>query len=98
MPSRPKRRSIAQDLGQHLRLVMHHGFVAGVDAVFVFILGAGPHPGGEVAGVLVEQVVDALLEAAADHRVGLRVQPRGKRFQGAAAHFRLIHLPVVPAP
>ncbi len=76
-----QRRSFAQHLGQHLCLVADHRFVARVDAVFVLIFGAGPHPCGKVAGVLVQQVVDALLEPATHHRVGLGVQARGQSFE-----------------
>ena len=60
-----ERSAFAQHLGQHLRLVARHRFIAGIDAVLVLVLRAGPDPRGEIAGVLVEQVVDALLAVRA---------------------------------
>ena len=77
MPSRPSGVPSRSTLAKHLRLIAHDRFITVVDAVFVFVLRAGAHPCGKIAGVLVEQVVDALLQSAADHGIVLGVEARG---------------------
>ena len=64
-----ERRSLAQYLGQHLGLVTYYRFIAFADSLSILILRTRSHPGGEVSGVLVQQVVDTLLEPAPNHRV-----------------------------
>ena len=93
-----QRGAFAEHFGEDLRLVTRHSLIAGVDAILIFVLGAGSHPCGKVAGVLVEKVVDALLQTAPDHRILFCVEADSESLQSAATKLRLIHLPVVPAP
>src|SRR5262249_44341836 len=52
----------------------------------------------KVAGVFIEQVVNALLEAASHHGIGLSVHAHGEGLKRALPHLRFVDLPVVPAP
>ena len=84
--------------GHCLGLVTRHRLQAILDAFFVSLTWDCSYPCRKVAGIFIQDIVQALLQTATHHRVRLVTEPGGERFHDARAHFLIVHLPVVPAP
>ena len=84
--------------GKNLTLLPDHGLIAFINALAVFLIGARFNPGAQVSCVLIQQIVNAFNQAAANKSVFLPPHTRAQRLQDPTADGFLVNLPAIPSP